>query len=53
MTFMSPTSKDQNAEENPCKVGPVSQVYRGPLNFKKNANDLGSGRAKKKTRNNR
>jgi hypothetical protein len=48
MTFMSPTSKDQNAEENPCKVGPINQVYRGPLNFKKSDNDLGSKKKKKK-----
>jgi hypothetical protein len=43
---MSPTSKDQNTEESPWKVGPVRQIDRGPLNFKKNANDLGSRQAK-------
>jgi hypothetical protein len=45
---MSPTSKDQNAEENPCQVGPISQVYREPLNFNKYANDLGSRQTKNK-----
>jgi hypothetical protein len=48
---MSPASKDQNAKENPSEGGPISQVYREPVNFKINANDLGFRRTK--TENNR
>jgi hypothetical protein len=42
MTVMSSTRKDQNTEENSCKVGPVGLVCRKPFNYKKNVNDLDS-----------